>query len=142
MAIDEDGQSFRVHKIETLPNGTVVGCAGDSDNRDVLALLGKATLTKMPTKIKLAGTKTEFQGLWVFPTGEVFRVEVEHKARDGVSDWTAEILPILNPEAAVGSGSGYALGAMLAGKSAIEAVKIACKIDSNSGLPVESIKIE
>lgn len=116
----------------------MIGEAGDADNRDILNLLGKATLLKLPLKAKLKATETEFRGIWLFKTGEVFRVEVS-KSDD---KWTAEILQITEKQLAVGSGGAYALGAMLAGKNAVEAVKIACRLDNNSGLPVESISFE
>lgn len=136
-ATDTDGMVLKSKKIEHLKNGTVVGCAGDSDARDVLDLLGKATLTKWPTKNALAKTETVFQGIWVFPEDDkVFIVEIE--LLDG--KWTAEIRPLLDACASVGSGSRYAMGAMLAGKSAVDAVKIACRLDSSCGLPVESFK--
>lgn len=136
-ASDENGLIFKSKKIEKLSNGTTVGCAGDGDSREVLSLLSKSSLGKMPTKAKLISTKTTFYGIWCFPAGEVFRVEIyEDKEK-----WIAEILPILDTQVAVGSGAHYALGAMLAGKSAIEAVKIACKLDINSGLPVESVNL-
>lgn len=37
---------------------------------------------------------------------------------------------------AIGSGAPYALAAMDCGKSAAEAIRIACRRDNNSGLPV------
>ncbi len=40
---------------------------------------------------------------------------------------------------AIGSGAAAALGAMYAGKTPAEAVKIACKIDMNTGLPVKTL---
>jgi len=43
--------------------------------------------------------------------------------------------------AAIGSGAPYAIAAMWAGATAIEAVKIAAKIDTSTGLPVKSLKI-
>lgn len=41
---------------------------------------------------------------------------------------------------AIGSGGAYAIGAMAAGSSAVEAVKIACKYDVYSGGKVQSVK--
>lgn len=137
-AVGEEGLTYKSKKLEKLSNGTLIGCAGDADCRDLVTILGKATLNKMPTKAKLRGTETFFRGIWVFPTGEVFKVSVEFEE----NKWDAEIMPILEPQIAVGSGGAYALGAMLAGKSAIEAVKIACKLDNNCDLPVESMSIE
>lgn len=43
---------------------------------------------------------------------------------------------------AMGSGSHAALGAMLAGKTATEAVLIACQVDLYSGPPVETYNTE
>lgn len=45
------------------------------------------------------------------------------------------------PYAAIGSGSPFAMAAMLAGKTPTEAVKIACKMDSNSGMGVKFINL-
>lgn len=42
---------------------------------------------------------------------------------------------------AFGSGESFALGAMLAGKSAREAVQIACRVDSGSGGKIKSFNI-
>jgi ATP-dependent protease HslVU (ClpYQ) peptidase subunit len=43
---------------------------------------------------------------------------------------------------AIGSGGPYALAAMYAGASATEAVKIAAKIDTATGLPVKTLKLK
>lgn len=43
---------------------------------------------------------------------------------------------------ALGSGGPYALAAMYAGASAAEAVKIAAKIDTNTGLPIKTLKVK
>lgn len=42
---------------------------------------------------------------------------------------------------AIGSGAPFALAAMYAGASATEAVKIAAKIDTSTGLPVKTLKV-
>lgn len=42
---------------------------------------------------------------------------------------------------AIGSGAPSAMGAMHAGKSAVEAVKIACKVDPYTRGPVRSLKL-
>ena len=42
---------------------------------------------------------------------------------------------------ACGTGSKAALGAMMAGASARQAVEIACKLDPNSGPPIKTLKI-
>jgi ATP-dependent protease HslVU (ClpYQ) peptidase subunit len=43
---------------------------------------------------------------------------------------------------AVGSGSDFALGAMEAGASAIEALKVAIKYDTNSGGPIRQLNFK
>lgn len=45
--------------------------------------------------------------------------------------------PIRSKRHAVGSGGEYAMGALEAGRSAVDAVKIACKLDECSGGPVD-----
>ena len=52
-----------------------------------------------------------------------------------------ELIPVGKP-CAIGSGGEFAMGAMLAGATAIEAVKIAAKLDVNTGGKVRSIKIK
>lgn len=52
-----------------------------------------------------------------------------------------EFVPIGKP-CAIGSGSDFAMGAMLAGKSATEAVRIAIKLDPHSGGKVRSLKVK
>lgn len=43
---------------------------------------------------------------------------------------------------ALGSGGNFALGAVLAGKTAKEAVEIAKKLDINSGGKIKTVKIK
>jgi len=50
-------------------------------------------------------------------------------------------IPVLEMKVwATGSGGDYALGAMLAGKTAVEAVEIAIQLDMNSGLGVDQVQ--
>lgn len=51
-------------------------------------------------------------------------------------DTTCVMIRIDDDFAAIGSGANAALAAMHCGRSPSEAVKIACKVDMNSGLPV------
>lgn len=62
-----------------------------------------------------------FQGLLVLETGEVYDLE------DKLVPLPAEI------PAAVGSGTDYAMAAMVVGKSAVAAVEVACELDVYSG---------
>ena len=55
-------------------------------------------------------------------------------------DETLTPAEILEPFFSIGTGAHAALGALHAGASPEQAVEIACKIDNNSGLPVQIIK--
>ena len=50
-------------------------------------------------------------------------------------------IPMVGTTAAIGSGSAYAMGAMLSNSSAAEAVKIACKLDPCSNPPIYTLSI-
>ena len=43
--------------------------------------------------------------------------------------------------AAIGSGGDFAMGAMLAGKTPAESVRLACRVDSNSGGKVRTLRL-
>lgn len=79
-----------------------------------------------------APPKGEYGALIVGPRGVVREIE------------NGSVLP--RPRGAkffaLGSGGPFALAAMYAGASATEAVKIAAKIDTNTGLPVKTLKIK
>lgn len=75
--------------------------------------------------------KGEYSALIVGPRGRVREME------------NGSVLPVPRGAKffAIGSGGPYALAAMFAGASATEAVKIAAKIDTSTGLPVKTLKI-
>lgn len=75
--------------------------------------------------------KGEYNALIVDPRGKVREIE------------NGSVLPVPRGAKffAIGSGAPYALAAMYAGASAIDAVKIAAKIDTSTGLPVKSLKL-
>jgi ATP-dependent protease HslVU (ClpYQ) peptidase subunit len=79
----------------------------------------------------LAPPKGEYNALIIDPKGRVREIE------------NGSMLPVPKNAKffAIGSGASYALAAMFAGASATEAVKIAAKIDTSTGLPVRSLKI-
>ena len=56
-------------------------------------------------------------------------------------DETCFIEPVKRSFHAIGSGAGPAIAAMMCGKSASEAVQIACDVDGNSGGPVRVYKL-
>lgn len=72
----------------------------------------------------------DYDVLVVYPDGRVV-----HHNGSGLS------LDVTGQRYGLGSGSEYAMGAMAAGKSATEAVEIACELDNDSGGPVETMKV-
>ena len=67
----------------------------------------------------------------VMPNGDLYVIE------DSL-DWTG---PMTGTRMyAIGSGGDFAIGAMMAGKSAVEAVRIACQLDAYSATPVFVLK--
>lgn len=141
---DEFGAFFsRVPKIYRLSNGALLGAAGDADIRDVLAILDKATHKKLPSRRELADTHTECSAILAFPSGHVFAVEIGPTVIGDVDfEWQAEVVECLERWIAVGSGAQFAMGAMAAGKSAADAVHVACRFDSFSQAPVKSVAVK
>jgi hypothetical protein len=130
-------------KVFRLPNGALLGTAGDDDSRLVMALLGKARSPKsLPSREELAATKTDFAGIMVFKTGEVFNIRIECVERQNSDEWDGGISEIRTPFCATGSGWELAIGAMSAGASAEQAVEVACQYDLYSALPVQSMKLK
>ena len=72
----------------------------------------------------------EYDGMIISPHGDY------HEVNKG-SVWTLEA-----PFAATGSGMDAALGALHCGKSAVEAVEIACLVDTCSGEGVNFVEID
>ena len=128
-----------VPKVLRTSAGALIGWSGEADNRAVLALLDKVKTPKqLPTKQEIAACQTDFGLLIAFGPNSVYEVSCfEESGR-----YTGYVDIANLTVAAAGSGWALATGAMLAGKSAREAVVIACKVDNNSRLPVHSISFE
>lgn len=138
----DDGMHFtRCKKVFRLASGAILGTAGDADDRELRALLGKATPRKMPTRAELAETKIEFVGLLVFPAGRVFVVEVKHREFQFEGEWSGDVTPVTAKIVAIGCGHRLAYGAMQVGASPEEAVRAACKWDTACALPVQAEKL-
>lgn len=137
---DEHGAFLtKTKKIFRLANGALLGTAGDDDARELMELLGKSTHRRLPRKQELADTKTDFEGILAFPNGRVFMVWIGTRdVGSADSEWFGSISEMDERICAVGNGYQFALGAMKAGRSAAEAVAIACHYDSMSQLPVKS----
>src|SRR5580693_5823571 len=102
-------------KVFTLRNGALLGTAGDSDDRDVRAILATATPRKMPSRAVLAETRNVFSGILVFPKGQVFTVDVWHREHESSGEWAASVDAIRDEILAVGCGAQFAYGAMEVG---------------------------
>lgn len=141
---DESGmQTTSAIKIDKLSGGGLLGQAGDGDARAVLDILDKVrTVKQFPSRKDLADTRVEFHGLFVLPDRTIYLIDIYPENPDVYDTWAAQVwLAGRRGMAAVGSGSHVAIGAMSAGKSAREAVAIACDWDINSRLPVHSIQL-
>jgi len=112
-------------KLCDLPDGSIVGAAGDVD--DI-----KAALRVLRENLYADGAAPEgdrFTLLRLYPSGAI-----QHYAGSLNGDF-------IDPPAAAGSGAEIALGAMLAGKSPTRAVKIAATRDIYSGGTVRTLKV-
>jgi len=129
-------------KVFHLPNNSIVGMAGDTDDRGVFELLGKADIEfcERPTKEELIETRTTVDALWVWPDQRLWSVYVTYRADE--SEWQAYVSEIHSDYAAVGSGGKFALGAMAFGASAEEAVEVASEFDIYTGGSVQSMSVE
>ncbi len=132
-------------KVTRLASGALLGQAGDNDARAVERLFDKIkTPAGFPSRDELLRIRLDYSGLLVLPKGRIFKISLTHASeahwggdfKEDVGLW--EISGVI---ASIGSGRDYALGAMAAGKSAKEAVQIACRYDINSRPPVHTITL-
>lgn len=110
----------KVYRIQNKTGVYLVGCAGDCD--DCVAFLrwmeGRA---EKPRPFRLTALVVDGRGRLWSVTEKLVYVRVRANL------W------------AIGSGGDYALGAMHAGKSAADAVRIASKLDKASGFGVDVV---
>lgn len=132
-------------KINRLSSGALFGQAGQNDGRGLVALLDKVkTPGQLPSYEALMALRADVLGLLVLPKGRIFKVSTTIVAPE---NWDAEmddygLWEITGPFSAIGSGGDMALVAMECGKSAREAVRIACKFDPNSRGPVHVVDLK
>jgi ATP-dependent protease HslVU (ClpYQ) peptidase subunit len=114
-------------KIRRLSNGCLAGFAGDVDNGQLLLdWLDGDRRKKLPVFQK----EDDADAILITPTGQIAFCGIS-----GVLLWLDDKIM------ALGTGGNLALGAMLAGTTAVEAVKIAILRDPNSGFDVISIDL-
>lgn len=136
-----DAHVTSLSKINRLASGALLGQSGDNDARDMVLFLDKIKHERhLPTRKALLELRVSFGGLFVLPTGAVYKIT----CREDPLDYRDEVgfTPISRRIAAAGSGFHFALGAMAAGKTAREAVKIATDFDINSRAPIHSMRLK
>lgn len=127
-----NGQRSRVRKLRRCEDGRLIAAAGESG-----AVAAYLNWLERCVPLEPAPMRPSFQhdaddcvhALEIMPDGTVWRHE--------------RFAPFIVEErsTAIGSGAAYALGAMAAGKSAPEAVVIACELHSGSALPMDSLRL-
>jgi len=117
------------------------GGAGDADDRAVIALLDNVkTFKQMPSARQLSEIAADICGILALPSGDAYSVDIEK--HEAATAWSAQLFPVGRyGYIACGSGRDFALGAMASGKTALEAVNIACKFDIHSRPPVHQLVI-
>jgi hypothetical protein len=135
-------QQTSLIKIVRLSSGALFGSSGDNDCRAVELLLDKIkTFDKLPTAIQLADTHCDCVGILAFKTGEAVIIEIKEPEAGEQVEWRASVYRANRGCAGVGTGGELAIGAMEAGATASQAVKIACGWDINSKPPVHVIQL-
>ncbi len=117
--------TLRVQKIFRLQDGGVVGMAGNPARGYAAAQWMAAGEQGDPPKMKGASL------LILRPDGSLW-----------VADDELPAFPLLDKEAAIGSGAAMAMTAMRAGASAGEAVRQVAKLDPYTSDPIQILKIE
>lgn len=142
----DDGLDTSQTKIRRLVSGALLGSAGDNDSRELEHLFDKVrTRGQLPTKAALLALRCDYLGILVLPGGAVFKVGATHVSEANWDKGFSEdigIWEINAPFTTVGTGSRWATGAMAAGKSAREAVQIACRYDLNSRPPIYVVPLK
>lgn len=114
----------RVKKIARLPDGSLVGTAGNTDEcQKAIEWLRSDGSTARP---KIPGAYLIF----LRPNGSIW-----------LAEGTFEPFRILGKFSAIGSGGAIAMGAMEAGATAAEAVRIASRHDGNTSGPFNTLAL-
>lgn len=131
-------------KIVRLASGGIFGTAGQNDSRAVNALLDKAkTPGQLPSYEAVMSVRADVLGLLVLPKGKIFKIATTIIAPEQWNEDMGDfgLWEISGPFTACGSGGDLALVAMECGKSARDAVRIACKFDPQSRAPIHAIDL-
>lgn len=122
------GGKFPITKIQRLPDGTLIGSAGDTPRSMQLAewVGGGCAAGQLPA-----------------PQGDMY-ARVLHITADGkVVIYANNDQPIIveQPFMAIGSGQDYANTAMHLGYSAQQAVAIACELCASCGMGIDTLEL-
>ena len=130
-------------KIIRLKSGALLGEAGDNDSRAVVKLLQNCKkYDNVPSALELAACKVDYCALLLLPNGELVQIAIDRAENSAEDTYYANAWRVNKGGSAVGSGGSVAIGAMDAGKSAREAVEIACRRDPNSKAPVHAVALK
>jgi ATP-dependent protease HslVU (ClpYQ) peptidase subunit len=124
-----DNQNWRVDKLlrlDTSAGELIVGYCGEVHSAHVFIEWLKDDRSRKPDI-----SSEDFEAIVV--SAKTGRVTIWNQSLVG---WTPR-----GKFFAIGSGAPAAMGAMHAGKNAIDAVKIACKVDPYTRGPVRSLKL-
>lgn len=140
---DCDNMATLTTKISRSPWGLLIGGAGDNDDREVMkVLVALRTPNNLPSRETLGRIECDGSHLVVFPKSErifeILTTAVPMPNRTGSNAYFG-ITEIMGEFHAVGSGNPIAIGAMEAGASAVEAVKIACRRNAWCRPPVHQL---
>jgi hypothetical protein len=127
-----------VDKIHILRDGSLLGLAGDGDNRALIALLDAKGSGATPDD--LIETGVDASGMLVEPDGSVFYVDVTIP-RTMKQRPSGSLVKVKHTHYAVGIGYQVAMGAMQAGKSAEDAIKDTVPVNVFTRAPVHVVKL-
>lgn len=133
-------------KITRLKSGALLGHGGCNDSRLFVEMLDNVKTVKgLPKYKELLEIRASFIGLLVLPNKEIIKLCTTAMGPDQWNDDNTTELGlwvIEDGHSAIGSGADFAIGAMDFGASARQAVKVACRRDINSRLPIRQISLE
>ena len=121
-----NSRTVEVTKIFTLEHNDCFQAIGFSGNIDALSKVIK----------KLDNNNYEFER----EADDFTALLIDHAGTPWIIEKEGEVLAVDIPWA-IGSGSGYAHGAMLGGCTAMKALQIASILDVQTGLGIDEIKI-
>lgn len=138
-----DNKRFSMcQKLFKLKSGAILGTAGESDAREIIALLDTCeTEVDLPSRLSLSMCRAEFCGLLWLPDRTLWSVDIiqdEHQHEI----WNASVVQVKGKIAAVGCGADNALGVLALGGTAVESVKSAIKLDVFCGGPVQRMTLD